>query len=96
MANGHGGARRGAGRPKGSKTTPRGPVEIDPNSIDPRAVLAAIAVDPKASAMSRVNACNALLEYDRKVAKDAVPTVGGAKSVVLERALRAAMPGRPN
>jgi hypothetical protein len=50
-------------------------------------VLAAIAVNPKASAMSRVNACKALLEYDRRAGKETAPMVGGAKSAIIERAL---------
>ena len=93
MANGHGGSRRGAGRPLGRKTTPPRPIEIDPDSIDPRAALAAIVADPRNSAMSRVNACKALLDYERRAGKE--PIVG-AGAAIIERALRGMTAGRAN
>jgi len=69
-----------------------GPIQIDPDSIDPRAALAAIVANPRNPAMSRVAACKALLEYDRKAAKE--PTLG-AGSAIIERALRGLSTARP-
>jgi hypothetical protein len=93
MANGHGGAGKGAGRPPGRKTRPPGPVAIDPKLIDPRAVLAAIAADPRASAMSKVRACEVLLRHSESGKSDLVV---GASDRVTARAIAMLAQGRPN
>ena len=55
-----GGARKNAGRPAKAQLPPLAPV--DPDTIDPRRVLAGIAIDPGAPAGARVAACRALLD----------------------------------
>ena len=104
---GHGGRRLGAGRPKGGtdkfatrKRRRTGepvepsfvPLGIDADTLDPRQVLAQIALDIRASSMSRVAAAKALLEHDRRSGKEA--PVLGAKSAIIERALAGLSAGK--
>jgi hypothetical protein len=72
-----GGKRAGAGRPRGAKdrfarrrkedpllseiAPSFVPLGIDPKTLDPKAVLAAIAADVRAPAMARVAACKILI-----------------------------------
>ena len=61
---GRGGARAGAGRPpKLRLPLMMAPADVgpDPDSVDPRRVLAGIAVDPNLPASARVNAAKALM-----------------------------------
>jgi hypothetical protein len=58
--------RRGRGRPSRAEASAKTiaalqAAGIDPTSIDPRAVLAAVAADPSAPAYARVSAARALL-----------------------------------
>jgi hypothetical protein len=55
--------RRGRGRPRRKEATEKALAElsVDPIGIDPRAILASIAVDTSAPASARVAACRALL-----------------------------------
>jgi hypothetical protein len=57
-----GGARPGAGRPPAGVSLRRAikRLELDPATIDPDRILAAIAADPEAPATARVAACRAL------------------------------------
>lgn len=80
----HGGARPGAGRPKGSRT--RKPIELS-GTADPARVLELIAADPAQPAAARVAACKALLAHRRLPAESAEPAKQqpAAKIVWLKR-----------
>jgi len=43
-------------------------VGVDPDQVDPRRVLAGIAIDPAASAAARVSACRTLLLHEARLA----------------------------
>ena len=43
-------------------------VGVDPDQVDPRRVLAGIAIDPSASAAARVSACRVLLAHEARLA----------------------------
>ncbi|MCC3243812.1 hypothetical protein LG047_00480 [Methylocystis sp. WRRC1] len=73
--SGRGGARPGAGRPKGSKT--RKPVALS-GKVDPVAVLEEIAADETAPHAARVSAAKALLDRGRPPAEPAKDRAPGA------------------
>jgi hypothetical protein len=76
----HGGPRPGAGRPR--KLPPAPPKNVDPDSVNPRAVLASIAVDVNAPATARVAAARALLSAEKTAER---PGVSGAPIDPLSR-----------
>jgi hypothetical protein len=80
---------RGRGRPTRVEASPKAlaalaAAGIDPASVDPRVVLAAIAADPSAPASARVSAAGALLtdQIDRELARPITrpPTSGAGYS----------------
>jgi hypothetical protein len=82
-------ARRGRGRPSRAEATAKAlaALGIDPASIDPRAVLAAIAADSSAPASARVAACKALLTHQPAGEPDK-PGVGDPPDELTQRALQ--------
>jgi hypothetical protein len=71
--------RRRVGRPTRAETRKRTmaalkALGIDPASVDPRAILSAIAADASAPASARVTACRMLIENEKK---GAPPNDGG-------------------
>ena len=59
----HGGSRPGAGRPP--KMPSVAPANVNPETVNPRAVLASIAVDVNAPATARVAAARALMSAEK-------------------------------
>jgi hypothetical protein len=57
-------------------------ISIDPDMVDPHRILAAIAVDPKVSPATKIQACIALIDHPRKTAEPA-PSVTSAASTDL-------------
>lgn len=53
--------KRGRGRPTRAEASAAALANIDVSTVDPRAILSAIAADPSAPATARVGACRALL-----------------------------------
>jgi hypothetical protein len=59
----HRGPKRKGGRPTRAEATAKAlaAIGVDPTTIDPMSILAAIAADPSAPASARVQACKALI-----------------------------------
>src|SRR6516165_4237166 len=82
--------KRGRGRPSRAEATAKAlaALGIDPASIDPRAVLAAIAADRSAPATARVAACKALLAHQQPAGEPDKPGVGDKPDDLTQRALQ--------
>lgn len=94
------GAARG-GRPTRAEAMRRRieAVGVDPDAVDPRRVLAGIAIDPSASAAARVSACRVLLAHEARLAALVAAPVADDEDpipvdLVTERALALMAAGR--
>lgn len=72
----------------------RQPKKPKPPAFDPVATLREIAADPDAGSTARVQACRALLAYERDAAK-AEPGDDTPRDAVTRRALRLVNGGKP-
>ena len=90
---GWGGKRAGSGRPPKRKPPPmsRETVGVDPAGVDPRRVLASIAIDLGMPPTARVSAAKALLErrgepHDaERVDRDRADEIGRRAAVIMNR-----------
>lgn len=75
---GRGGPRPGAGRPPVPVTLRKAidRLGVDPQMIDPLAILAALAVDPETPPTAKVAACRVLIEARRAPAEAPMPPGG--------------------
>jgi hypothetical protein len=61
---------------------------VDPSTVDPEAILRAIACDTSAPAAARVQACKALLAHQQPTAEPAKPGAGAPPDELTQRALQ--------